>query len=107
MPAAHLALRGFVREAVLFATRLRSRPRPGYSEDDELTDEEALFADHDAERGHGLGFFSEDEVECASRRVDLREPRHLEIEPIEMEEAPALDEDELADRYGVVLRFTA
>lgn len=47
------------------------------------------FADWDAHRGHGRGFFLGDRRECATRRVDLRGPTDLDPGPLPMEEAPA------------------
>ncbi len=60
-----------------------------------------LFADTDSVIGRGDGFFHFDEVECASRRLDMRTELDRDPGPIEMEEAP-LDEIE-ADE---VLDFT-
>lgn len=46
------------------------------------------FLDWDARRGHGQGFFRQDEHECRSRRVDLRGPTDHDPGPLPMEEAP-------------------
>jgi hypothetical protein len=60
----------------------------------------SLFDDHDDDRGRGRGFYAQDEQERASRRVDLRGPLDLDVEPIEMEEgAPEV--------RAIVLGFTS
>lgn len=46
------------------------------------------FLDWDHRRGHGQGFFRQDEHECRSRRIDLRGPTDLDPGPLPMEEAP-------------------
>lgn len=58
-----------------------------------------LFADTDAVLGRGDGFFHFDEVECASRRLDMRTELDRDPGPIEMEEAPPdeIDADAVFD----------
>lgn len=65
---------------------------------DALPEDEALFADHDRWLGRGDGYFAEDPIELATRRLDMRGPLDRDPGPIEMEEA----DDE---RGGVVLDF--
>ena len=56
----------------------------------------ALFADHDAALRHAGGYFSYDEAERRTRRIDLRTPYDRDPGPIPMEEAgPGVDAIEL------------
>ena len=48
--------------------------------------EEELFADHDDRRGNGRGYYSQDERELRSRRIDLRNRFDLDRGPVEMGE---------------------
>ena len=61
------------------------RPRRGCAGWDGGDDD--LFADQDRARGLD-GFYVEDAAECASRRVDLRQPTDRDPGPLEMDEAP-------------------
>ena len=67
---------------------------PQYGEDEEL----ALFRDY-SQRCHVRGFYSQDEMERRSRRIDLRGPTDHDPGPIEMTEADA------EDPRGIMMRF--
>ena len=58
--------------------------------------DEALFEDHDAAMRRAGGYFSYDETERRTRRIDLRTPYDRDPGPIPMEEAsPGEDAIEL------------
>ncbi len=70
---------------------VRDAPRvaPGYVDDVDAwfeNEQLELFHDWDSTAGRGRGFFTKDEAECRSRRVDLRGPTDADPGPIEMEE---------------------
>lgn len=78
-------------------------PRPDVpveAPDDHLDDEAALFADREGQFRRQRGFFSFDEAERRSRRVDLRGPLDRDPGPIPMEEADVAPDDAVRLDFG-------
>lgn len=67
------------------ATQALLRP-PAFIDGEGPDGEDSLFADYRA-RDTDLGYFSYDEAERRSRRVDLRGPTDRDPGPLQMEEA--------------------
>ena len=92
-------------ELVKAAIRAEQRA-PGFlgeDPDDELPEveeeEDALFADHDAVRGHGRGAYVFDHAEARSRRVDAMELADPDRGPIPLPPGGA-DADAIALELG-------
>jgi len=96
----HIPVPHDLAELVKAAVRAEQR-QPGFlgeDPDDELPpvecEQDALFADHDAVRGHGRGTYVFDQHEARSRRVDAMELADPDRGPIAM---PPADADADAD----------
>jgi len=89
---ATLSLRDHLSEDLLVqVVRIMMGGRIGFLDGPDLSLEDVElepFWNWDNVRGHGHGYFCGDEVECRSRRVDLRGPTDLDPGPLPMEEAP-------------------
>lgn len=95
-----IALREFVDNELLLEIARAMRDSalhrdPGFLEgsDNELSEEDELFGDHD-QRTLERGFYAHSREECRSRRIDLRTAADRDPGPLEMGEAEAVVEAE-------------